>query len=102
MIENAGRSMAQLAFKYLKGKSDPKVVILVGVGFKGACGYCTARILHNRGIHVLVCSSRVYQVSNQVSVMREQYKAAGGKETQIGVLIYCPHKIIFLLLLLIY
>lgn len=36
IIENIGRSLTEIAYKFLKNKKNPVVVVLAGVGCKGA------------------------------------------------------------------
>jgi len=58
MMENAGRNLATLAWRYLeahhKKEMRKKVLVLAGVGGNGGGGLCAARHLHNRGIEVRV------------------------------------------------
>lgn len=58
MIENAGRSVAQLAMKVVVGGRKAKIVILAGVGVTGAVGVSAARHLLNHNFNVSVCRSR--------------------------------------------
>jgi len=86
MVENAGRSTAQFALQMLKGKKDPKIVVLIGVGSNGAIGYCTARHLANHNMNVYICRSRAYHFTDEVALQRKIYQATSGKEAQIGSL----------------
>jgi len=56
MMENAGRSLAELTIKTL-GKSWKKseILILAGTGGNGGGGICAARHLANKGAKVYVC-----------------------------------------------
>lgn len=90
IMENAGRSLAQVALKFLKAKQNkdklPKVVVLVGAGCCGATGLCAARHLANHQIQVVACLSRGYQLSDEVIYQRNLFKQAGGREGWIGSL----------------
>jgi hydroxyethylthiazole kinase-like uncharacterized protein yjeF len=50
LMENAGRSCAELAMQKLGPMADPKVCIFCGVGNNGGDGYVIARHLLNAGI----------------------------------------------------
>ena len=54
LMENAGRSCAELLIDKLEGVSEPKVCIFCGAGNNGGDGYVIARHLINRGIKVTV------------------------------------------------
>ncbi len=55
MMENAGRSLAELAVRLLNGNPVGKrVVVACGSGNNGGGGMVAARHLHNRGAQVLV------------------------------------------------
>jgi NAD(P)H-hydrate epimerase len=55
MMENAGRSLAEMARRMLGGKLDDRqVVVLCGRGNNGGGGMVAARHLHNRGAAVSV------------------------------------------------
>jgi len=86
VIENVARSLAQLSFRYIKGKENPKVAILVGVGTKGSCGIATARHLANHNIGVFICRSRAYQLPEQHLFQRNLYRGTSGKEAHVGSL----------------
>ena len=86
VIENVARSLAQLSFRYIKGKENPKVAILVGVGAKGSCGIATARHLANHNINVFICRSRAYQLPEQHLYQRSIYRGTPGKEAHVGSL----------------
>jgi len=60
LMENAGRSCAELVEDKLKNVVDPKVCIFCGTGNNGGDGYVIARHLINRGIQVavVVCGDR--------------------------------------------
>jgi hydroxyethylthiazole kinase-like uncharacterized protein yjeF len=60
LMENAGRSCAELIIDKLKDAAGPKVCIFCGTGNNGGDGYVIARHLINRGIQVVVvvCGDR--------------------------------------------
>lgn len=60
LMENAGRSCAELIFDKLKDIVEQKVCIFCGTGNNGGDGYVIARHLINRGIQVavVVCGDR--------------------------------------------
>lgn len=60
LMENAGRSCAELAMRKLDGTADPKVCIFCGAGNNGGDGYVIARHLLNAGIRttVVLCGDR--------------------------------------------
>ena len=60
LMENAGRSCAELIEDKLEDVVEPKVCIFCGTGNNGGDGYVIARHLINRGIQVLVvvCGDR--------------------------------------------
>jgi len=61
LMENAGRSCAELALRKLVGTADPKVCIFCGAGNNGGDGYVIARHLLNAGIQtrVVLCGDPV-------------------------------------------
>ena len=60
LMENAGRSCAELIKEKLKAVSQPKVCIFCGTGNNGGDGYVIARHLLNSGFEVIVviCGDR--------------------------------------------
>jgi NAD(P)H-hydrate epimerase len=60
LMENAGRSCAELIREKLKSTSSPKVCIFCGTGNNGGDGYVIARHLLNAGfsVTVVVCGDR--------------------------------------------
>ena len=60
LMENAGRSCAELIEDKLKDTAKPKVCIFCGTGNNGGDGYVIARHLINRGVQVVVvvCGDR--------------------------------------------
>ncbi len=61
LMENAGRSCAELIKEKLKAIPDPKVCIFCGTGNNGGDGYVIARHLLNSGFEVIVviCGDRM-------------------------------------------
>jgi NAD(P)H-hydrate epimerase len=60
LMENAGRSCAELVVDKLKGVAEPKVCIFCGTGNNGGDGYVIARHLinHDIRVNVAVCGDR--------------------------------------------
>jgi hydroxyethylthiazole kinase-like uncharacterized protein yjeF len=60
LMENAGRSCAELIVDKLKSAAEPKVCIFCGTGNNGGDGYVIARHLINHGIKVtvVICGDR--------------------------------------------
>ena len=60
LMENAGRSCAELIKEKLSGFAEPKVCIFCGTGNNGGDGYVIARHLLNSGFEVIVvvCGDR--------------------------------------------
>ncbi len=60
LMENAGRSCAELIKEKLRGVTNPKVCIFCGTGNNGGDGYVIARHLLNSGFEVVVviCGDR--------------------------------------------
>ncbi len=60
LMENAGRSCAELAREKLQGVIEPRVCIFCGTGNNGGDGYVIARHLINAGLkaEVVVCGDR--------------------------------------------
>jgi len=60
LMENAGRSCAELVKDKLKDVADPKVCIFCGTGNNGGDGYVIARHLINSGfeVTVVICGDR--------------------------------------------
>ena len=60
LMENAGRSCAELIGDKLRDVTEPKVCIFCGTGNNGGDGYVVARHLINRGfrVAVIVCGDR--------------------------------------------
>ncbi|MDR2649534.1 MAG: NAD(P)H-hydrate dehydratase [Clostridiales bacterium] len=54
MMENAAIRLSEHCLAYLKGKVEPRVIILAGVGGNGGDGLALARHLHLKGIDVSI------------------------------------------------
>jgi NAD(P)H-hydrate epimerase len=72
MMENAGRSLAELIIR----RFDPKVVcVIAGTGGNGGGGLAAARHLHNRGVQTSVTLTRREGLgaaaSSQAQILRE-------------------------------
>jgi NAD(P)H-hydrate epimerase len=60
LMENAGRSSAEVAMEMLAGKSHPFVTIFCGTGNNGGDGFVIARHLANYGVEgqIILCAGR--------------------------------------------
>jgi hydroxyethylthiazole kinase-like uncharacterized protein yjeF len=60
LMENAGRSCAELIREKLAGVAGPRICLFCGAGNNGGDGYVIARHLRNAGyeVHVVVCGAR--------------------------------------------
>jgi hydroxyethylthiazole kinase-like uncharacterized protein yjeF len=60
LMENAGRSCAELVRRKLAAEADPRVCIVCGAGNNGGDGYVIARHLRNAGVRttVVLCGDR--------------------------------------------
>lgn len=72
MMENAGRNLAELSKRLLKGAQDKKIVVLCGIGNNGGGGMVAARHLHNWGAEVSVLL--VHEESRLKEVPAHQWK----------------------------
>ncbi len=61
LMENAGRSCAELAMQKLVAVANPRVCVVCGLGNNGGDGYVVSRHLLNAGIptRVVLCGDRV-------------------------------------------
>jgi NAD(P)H-hydrate epimerase len=74
LMENAGRSCAELIEQKLADLSEPKVSIFCGTGNNGGDGYVIARCLLNAGVNV------------KVVICGERAKIKGDAETNLQIL----------------
>jgi len=72
MMENAGRNLAELSKRLLKGVKDKKIIVLCGMGNNGGGGMVATRHLHNWGADVSVLLVR--EVSRLKEVPAHQWK----------------------------
>ncbi|PRP77047.1 hypothetical protein PROFUN_00653 [Planoprotostelium fungivorum] len=89
IIENAARSICELIWReYITpDMTNPRVVVLVGVGQNGCVGLAVARQLANRNVNVIITRSRAYQLPNESVEQRKYYlECKNAKEAQIGSL----------------
>ena len=74
LMENAGRSCAELIIEKLQKKDAPKVCIFCGTGNNGGDGYVIARHLRNNGFKV------------KVMILGEQSKIKGDAKINLDIL----------------
>jgi NAD(P)H-hydrate epimerase len=79
LVENAGRSCAELALELLRGVENPKVIIFCGAGNNGGDGYVIAR-------HLLSCSCDV-----KVCICGNPDKVKGDAKTNLEILTKMGH-----------
>lgn len=60
LMENAGRSCAELVIEKLRDTTTPKVCVFCGTGNNGGDGYVIARHLRNAGIgvNIIICGDK--------------------------------------------
>jgi len=81
MMENAGRSLAELAMELLGDDwRSAGIVVLAGPGGNGGGGICAARHLANRGARVSVRLSSPDRLGDVPAWQRKVYLSAGGRE----------------------
>ena len=81
LMENAGRSCAELLMQLLSNKSNPKVSILCGTGNNGGDGFVIARHLINNGFQV------------NTAIFGKAQKIKGDAKTNLDILKKMNHKI---------
>ncbi|MBI3361242.1 MAG: NAD(P)H-hydrate epimerase [Chloroflexi bacterium] len=75
MMENAGRSLAELARRMLGGQlRDRHVVVLCGAGNNGGGGMVAARHLHNRGAAVHVVGAGISPAARLKEIPAHQWR----------------------------
>lgn len=81
MMENAGRTLAQLALEVLsKQWAQARVVVLAGTGGNGGGGICAARHLANRHVRVRLCLADPARLGAVTSFQRRIFQATSGTE----------------------
>ncbi len=94
LMENAGRSCAELIIEKLKAKQSPSVCIFCGTGNNGGDGFVIARHLRNAGIDVriAVCGDEKkikgdakinLQIIKKMRIEKTQIDLAGDLQKQI-------------------
>ena len=82
MMENAGRSLAELAVELF----DPgSATVLFGPGHNGGGGLAAARHLRSRGVEVTVVGARLDRLSNETAHQLDTVRAMGLRVTTIPV-----------------
>ena len=85
LMENAGRSCAELIIKKLKGITKPKVCIFCGTGNNGGDGYVIARHLINNGFEVLVIiSGDIEKIKGDAKINLDILQALSQKIEQLN------------------
>ncbi len=84
LMENAGRSCAELIIEKLKSIAKPKVCIFCGTGNNGGDGYVIARHLINNGFEVLVIiSGDIGKIKGDAKINLDILRALGQKVEQL-------------------
>jgi NAD(P)H-hydrate epimerase len=86
MMENAGRSLTELALARLPPGPRRTLVILAGGGGNGGGGICAARHLANRGHQVLLCLADPGRLSTAAGAQQAIFRHTQGREVRIGEL----------------
>ena len=82
MMENAGRSLAELAVELF----DPgSATVLFGPGHNGGGGLAAARHLRSRGVEVTVVGARLDRLSTETAHQLDTVRAMGLRVTTIPV-----------------
>ena len=86
LMENAGRSCAELVMRRLAAVERPKVCIVCGTGNNGGDGYVAARHLLNSGFAatVVLCGSRD-KVGGDAKTNLDVLERLGGQVVQLNV-----------------
>ncbi|MEO8036343.1 MAG: NAD(P)H-hydrate epimerase [Acidobacteriota bacterium] len=81
MMENAGRSLAELTLQLLgRGWQEAEILILAGTGGNGGGGICAARHLANRQAQVRLLLTDAGSLKGVPSAQYTIYRHAGGRE----------------------
>jgi NAD(P)H-hydrate epimerase len=87
MMENAGRTLAEVALGTLAAAPSEAVVVLAGPGGNGGGGICAARHLANRGVDVRLCLSRPDNLDPTTAFQQKVYRSAStGREVRLNEL----------------
>jgi len=85
LMENAGRSCAELIIEKLKNITKPKVCIFCGTGNNGGDGYVIARHLINNGFEVIVViSGNIGKIKGDAKINLDILQALGHKIEQLN------------------
>ena len=85
LMENAGRSCAELIIEKLKSITEPKVCIFCGTGNNGGDGYVIARHLINNGFEVIVViSGDIRKIKGDAKTNLDILRALGQKIEQLN------------------
>ena len=86
LMENAGRSCAELIKEKLTGVSNPKVCIFCGTGNNGGDGYVIARHLLNSGfeVAVVICGERG-KIKGDAKINLDVLEGLGQKTEQLSI-----------------
>jgi NAD(P)H-hydrate epimerase len=81
MMENAGRTVAQIALEVLKWQGQSaKVLVLVGSGGNGGGGLCAARHIANRFLNVDVCYADPEKLNESTAYQRKILNSTAARE----------------------
>lgn len=87
MMENAGRSLAELAMEKLREKPPPStLLVLAGPGGNGGGGLCAARHISNHGFPVHVCLVQPERLKQVPKHQREILASTPAEEITPGQL----------------
>jgi NAD(P)H-hydrate epimerase len=82
MMENAGRSLGELAVELFDPRS---ATVLFGPGHNGGGGLAAARHLRSRGVEVTVVGARLDRLSNETAHQLDTVRAMGLRVTTVPV-----------------
>lgn len=89
MMENAGRSLAEVSLRIFQPK---KVAVLVGPGGNGGGAMVAARHLNNQGIDVEVFESSSFSERTGIPAFQANILSAAGVRQHIGAAGFFPDK----------
>jgi NAD(P)H-hydrate epimerase len=86
LMENAGRSCAELIAEKLVGKTNPRVCIFCGLGNNGGDGFVIARHLLNRNFNVatLICGDPD-KIKGDAKINRDIFKALNARIEHLDI-----------------